>query len=125
MHHTLAVWVPVLCLILGYTTLGSSSPQNAPKSQVKRLVNKFPFIWYDEENSEHGATNDRFSRDVTSNLEEEERGNCSDIHNLPPKYNGSLCDLVREECDDKYELLNYIEFVVCGLGESLQVSSHC
>ncbi len=129
MHPTLVVWVPVLCLLLGYTSLGSSSPQSArfnPKSLVKRLVSKFPFI-YDEDNSDHGATNERFIRDihVTSNLEQEERGNCSDIHNPPPKYNGSMCELIREECDDKYELFNYLDFVLCGLGESLQVSSHC
>ena len=49
--------------------------------------------------------------------------NCSDIHDPPPQYNNSICDLVLEECDDKYELFNYLEFVMCILGEQTEVSS--
>ena len=50
------------------------------------------------------------------------RENCSDIHEPSPEYNNSMCELVLEECDGKYELFNYLEFVVCILGEQVEVS---
>ena len=73
--------------------------------------------------SETGPRGSRTAREVEAYLEEEleERGNCSDINNLHPRYNGSVCEMVLEECGDKYELLNYLRFVTCDLGESLEV----
>ena len=53
--------------------------------------------------------------------EDIDRLNCTDIHHPPNKYNGSSCELVISECDGKYELINYLQFVVCDLSEQLQV----
>lgn len=110
-----------LCLLLGFLAANPGSAQSLLEETAERKhlelpghTNLFP--------SE--SRNHRFLRDLSSVVDEDvsEGGNCSDIHNQGSRYNGSLCELVREECDDKYELLNYLEFVVCGLGESLQVS---
>ena len=100
-----SVLVVTLCLCL----IGAAASQRAAELEGS---------W-----SETGPQRSRTAREVEAYLEEEldERDNCSDINNPPPQYNGSVCEMVLEECEDKYELLNYLRFVTCDLGESLLV----
>ena len=45
---------------------------------------------------------------------------CSLLHEPPPEYNNS-CDFIKENCDDEYELFNYLQFIDCHLGPNLRV----
>ena len=45
---------------------------------------------------------------------------CVDVHNPPPGYNSS-CEYVRKNCQDKHELIPYLEIVMCYL-KDVQVS---
>lgn len=105
------LWAACLCLLF-VCTAASPSSLNPRKLMLHN----------GDVNSAHSSvTNERFVREVSYDVGEE-RDNCSDIHNPPPQYNNSICELVRAECDGKYELFNYLNLVMCGLGESLQVS---
>lgn len=42
--------------------------------------------------------------------------NCSSINDYEPSYNSS-CEFVEEQCQDKHELFNYLQFAVCDLGK--------
>ena len=39
---------------------------------------------------------------------------CEDVHHPPPGYNNS-CEYVRENCQDKHELIPYLEIIMCYL----------
>ncbi len=108
------LWVASLCLLFACTVRASPSSPN-PKRFTRN------FLYTDDISVQGSVINERFVRDVTYDMGERE--NCSNILNPPPQYNGSVCELVLAECDGKYELLNYLNFVTCGLGESLQVST--
>ena len=43
--------------------------------------------------------------------------NCTEIKDPPPAPYNDSCEFVKEECDDKYELFNYLKFAVCDLGK--------
>ncbi len=45
----------------------------------------------------------------------DENNNCSSIDHVDLNIHNSTCDFVREECDGKYDLFNYLAFAVCDL----------
>lgn len=45
---------------------------------------------------------------------------CSLLNEPPSEYN-STCEFIEANCNDEYELLNYLQFVDCHLGPNLRV----
>ena len=48
---------------------------------------------------------------------DELRENCTDIHHPPDNYNSS-CEYIQAECENKYELFNYLDLVMCKLSKA-------
>ena len=75
--------------------------------------------WTVEEGGSHRHLRDRRSFDLT-----DERENCTDISKPPLEYNDS-CAFVKLECEDKHELIDYLEIAVCHIGLDLKVTNDC
>ena len=84
-------------------------------SQGKLNLRPYSTGWTVEEGGSHRHLRDRRSFDLT-----DERENCTDISNPPLKYNDS-CAFVKLECEDKHELIDYLEIAVCHIGLDLKV----
>ena len=46
-----------------------------------------------------------------------DNANCSKICSVPPAGYNDTCHYVMEECEDKFELFNYLRFAYCNTGK--------
>ena len=116
----LSDWLSVACAAL---LCGSSFPvtvvaDNAALAQLtdgRGYISKKGLQLYSRQDNSDVSTNNRSLA----------LWNCSKLYDSSYGYNASSCKFVRENCEAKSHLINYLAFMKCDLPSEVTVRIHC